>query len=305
MLSRCAQCGAVVEGRFCSECGTEVAAFGAPAMGETRPVARGGGSIARPGGSTYAAHVVTDNLLPGAPVTIDGDEVFVVLANGSVAGVLGPGRQKLQGAADVGVFVKMTPQQFRIAREISGLGGRGGSIDARAFGSITFVVQDPATFVGSLQDTTMIDGEALEGAVTESAGELIEQLVRAAMERGTPPDALDPSMLQRAAAQWPVPGTRVDFGGVSLSTSSPESEATVRSGDGDAMDRSGHIEQGRIEQGSTEEESTDLTSLIGEEVFVKLPNGRRAQGTVESCGYLVRLANGDAVWVDLEDVELE
>jgi hypothetical protein len=264
-MASCTQCGSPVEGRFCARCG-------APASP---------GNVERSGDGP--ASFVEGPFLAGSQITVDADDVFVGIVRGSVIGALGPGRQVLPQPIDAGVFVRRSPLTFNWARRIGE--------DGRCFGTARFAVEDPLQLVAALADPRMIDGDGLGEAVTESIGALAEQCVLSALRAGTSPSeiASDPAVVfARAADQWPVPGTRIDLSDTSFSFAGSEE----------------HEHEGGAREGSSEEDS-ESTSLIGAEVVVTLPGGRKAKGVIESSGYLVRFENGEAAWTDIENIDIE
>jgi hypothetical protein len=291
-MTICPSCGVAVEGRFCAQCGATLAE--AP---DTTPD-DAPGLIRRPEGEQdELAYVVAEPIAAGTQVTVEADDDFVALADGKVLGVLGPGRHALPRALDAGVLVKTAPISLRLGRVLSTIAGRG----LRAMGTIELRVVDPAMLIGAVNDLGVIQGEAFDRAVTTSAGELVERAVHAALERGASIDGLGdalPAVLKEANALWPIPGTQIDISAVDVSVA-PEGEA------GEQGDLAGHADDEEEETEADDEETeADLTDLVGHEVTVVAPDGRRLRGTVQAIGYLVELDSGESSWVAIDAIEL-
>jgi hypothetical protein len=227
-----------------------------------------------------AAFVVEGPFEPDAQISVDSDDVLVAVRDGAVLGALGPGRHAPGQPFDLAVFVKRTPQEFRLVRPIANA--------ARLFGTLRFVVEDPAVLVSSLDDPRAIHGEGLEQAVVESAGSLVEQAIRQASTESSLSEIASalPRLLGVASAHWAVPGTRVDLSDLSLSVA----EESAR----------GARETEEEEEGSSSSE----TSLIGAEVTIPVAGGRRARGVIHELGYLIELEDGQRVWAKVDDIEI-
>lgn len=223
-----------------------------------------------------AAFVAEGPFSADSQIIVDADDVLVAVRSGAVLGALGPGRHAPGQPFDLAVFVKRTPQQFRVVRPIGEA--------ARIFGTVRFVVEEPAVFVSALDDARAIGGEGLEQAVVESAGTLVEHAIREAASESSLSEIADalPRVLGAAAEHWPVPGTRIDLSDLTLSAAD-ESASDAR---------------------ESEASSSPETSLIGADVTIPIAGGRRARGVIEELGYLVKLENGQMVWARLEDIEI-
>ena len=295
-MTICPSCGAALDGRFCMQCGATLSdgTAAAGAMPDGSPA-----FIRRPEGEQdELAYVVAAPIAAGTQVTVEPDEAFVALAEGSVLGVLGPGRHALPRALDAGVLVKTAPISLRLGRALPTIAGRA----LRAMGTIELRVVDPAMLVGAVNDLSVIQGEAFDQAVTTSAGQLVERAVHAALERGASIDALGdalPAVLKEANALWPIPGTRIDISAVDVSVAPGAGAQGEAAGRADPQD--GDDEQTEADDEETE---ADLTDLIGEQVAVVAPDGRRIRGTVQAIGYLVELEDGESSWVPVDAIEL-
>jgi hypothetical protein len=302
-MTRCPSCGAAVEGGFCNQCGatlgeaSDTVPDGTPAL------------LRRPDGEHDAlAYVVARPIAAGTQLVVAADETFVALAGGSVLAVLGPGRHALPRALDAGVLVKTAPISLRLGCALAPIAGRA----LRAMGTIELRVVDPATLLGAVSDLRVIQGEAFHHAITTSAAQLVERAVHAALERGAALDELDaalPAVLSEANALWPVPGTQIDISAVDVSLA-PEGEAGTdgeRAGDAAEDGEDGEDgADGQDEQTEADDEPTEanLSDLIGHEVAVVTPDGRRVRGTVQALGYLVELESGESSWAPIDAIEL-
>ncbi|MGZ5969451.1 MAG: hypothetical protein ACXWP4_17385, partial [Polyangiales bacterium] len=170
------------------------------------------------------AYVAEGPFAPDCQISVGAEDVLVAVRSGAVLGVLGPGRHAPGQPFDFAVFVRRTPQAFRVMRPIGD--------SARVFGTVRFVIDDPGAFVNALGDPRQIQGEGLEHAVVESAAELIARKITSAVDQGSLLEAIAndlPRLLGPAAEEWPVPGTRVDFSEMSLSVAEePTHESTSR-----------------------------------------------------------------------------